>query len=60
MANPFVGVKIFRENQRYVRMEAKFDSHCEECEEDILEGDQMVYDTLERKAYCAECGESLI
>lgn len=47
------------ENRRYIKMISKRDGECEECEDDILEGDMIVWDTQEFKAYCSDCGKDL-
>lgn len=36
---------------------AQFNSHCSGCGEQLLAGDQIMYDTEARVAYCTECGE---
>lgn len=48
------------EDERYVRMRAKYPGECFECEDDILEGDDMIWDTKDFKAYCTDCGEQLL
>lgn len=40
-------------------MTAKRDGECAECEGDIREGERMVWDTTEFKAYCKDCGEEV-
>ena len=40
-------------------MTAKRDGHCAECEDDITQGDRMVYDPSHYKAYCSDCGEEI-
>jgi RNase P subunit RPR2 len=46
---------------RYVKIASKLErSKCSECEEPIYEGDSIVWDIKERKAYCKECGEELM
>ena len=44
---------------RYFTMAAKFDSKCSECEAEIEKGDNMTFDSKDRKAYCSACGEEL-
>jgi hypothetical protein len=46
-------------DDRYVAMKAKFDSKCRECRADIYKGDDILYDTKEKKVYCVECGRDL-
>lgn len=46
-------------DDRFIPMDARFNSKCRECEEDILEGDPIIYDTKEKKAYCVPCGKEL-
>jgi ribosomal protein S27E len=38
---------------------AKYDGRCAECNTRSCEGDTVVYDTVERKVYCEDCGEDL-
>lgn len=38
---------------------AKFNGHCAECETDLKEGDDIIYDPKTRKAYCTSCGGDL-
>lgn len=46
---------------RYVKLASKLEqSRCSECCELIYEGDSIVWDIKERKAYCKECGEELL
>lgn len=40
-------------------MNSKYHSRCTECHEVIDEGDRMLYDFKERKAYCADCGKEV-
>lgn len=47
-------------DDRFVKMQARYDGHCTECETDILQGDDIVWDTKERKAYCDACGEEYL
>ena len=35
---------------------SKFNQQCRECRDSIEEGDRIVYDPKERKAYCKSCG----
>lgn len=42
------------------RMTANRDGICAECEQDIKEGDRIVYDPRHGKAYCEECGKDII
>lgn len=42
------------------KMRAKRDGECAECETELLEGEQIVWDPKEFKAYCLECGEELL
>lgn len=46
-------------NEPY-EMQAKHDGECSECGEDILEGDDIVWDPHEGKAYCMNCGQELL
>lgn len=48
------------DDPRYVKSRAKFDSHCHECEGDIEQGDEYVFDTKYKKAYCMACGEEYL
>lgn len=41
-------------------MTAKFDSICAECENQIVEGERIVYAPDEYKAYCSTCGIDLV
>lgn len=41
-------------------MRAKRDGKCAECGEDLFEGDDIVWDPKERKAYCTTCGEEVL
>jgi hypothetical protein len=41
-------------------MQAKRDGKCAECGYFIMEGDRMVWDTKENKAYCEQCGGDII
>lgn len=45
---------------RFVLCEAKFTGKCKECSTRINEGENIVYDTQERKAYCVDCGNDLL
>lgn len=46
---------------RYVKIENRYpNSHCFECEQDILEGESCIYDTRAKKVYCSECGRDLV
>lgn len=38
-------------------IEARFDSKCKGCGEQMYEGDRIAYDAEERAAYCEDCGE---
>lgn len=40
-------------------MNAKKDGRCAECEDDIRQGDRIVWDSDEYKAYCKDCGEEV-
>ena len=40
-------------------MTSKHDGQCAECSEEIFEGDRMVWDRENKKAYCADCGEEV-
>ena len=40
-------------------MNAKKEGLCKECDGIILEGDRIVWDTTEYKAYCSDCGEEV-
>lgn len=54
---------LIRQNlneDRFIQMEARYDGHCAECEEDIVEGDPIVWDIKERKAYCETCGKEYL
>lgn len=42
-----------------VKITAKYDGKCKECREEIGAGDDVYFDTDERKVYCEPCGESL-
>jgi ribosomal protein S27E len=35
---------------------ARYDSECSECGEEIIAGDRIVFDTETRHVYCGECG----
>ncbi len=48
------------ENPAPFWMDAKRDGLCAECEGDIRQGDRMVWDAEEFKAYCKVCGEDVI
>jgi hypothetical protein len=39
---------------------ARFSQRCVECKELICEGDRMVWDPKDRKAYCEFCGDEVI
>ena len=45
-------------------MNAKFNSRCAECENDIVEGDRIVFDpdakNPKKKGFCAECGVEVV
>jgi hypothetical protein len=41
-------------------MTATQDGECAECEIEILEGDKMIWDPKEHKAYCESCGEDML
>lgn len=57
---PFsLGIKTKSNNDRYIQMTATRDGVCTECEDDIIEGDLMFWDTQEYKAYCHTCGKEL-
>lgn len=42
--------------RRYVKMPARYAGTCKACKTIIRVGEPMVWDTDEKKAYCAECG----
>ena len=42
-----------------VWMDAKYPGRCAECEAPLHKGDRIAYDTAERRAYCAACGEEI-
>jgi endogenous inhibitor of DNA gyrase (YacG/DUF329 family) len=39
------------------QMTAKFNSTCPTCQKRIKKGDNIYYWPIEKKAYCADCGE---
>lgn len=41
-------------------MKAKKDGKCAECRAEIYEGDKIVWDPKEYKAYCETCGEDVM
>jgi len=41
-------------------MVSKRNGVCSECEQDINEGDQIVWDPKEYKAYCMDCGDYML
>lgn len=41
-------------------LKARFDSRCNECEDSISEGDDIVYAPEIKKAYCEGCGENIV
>lgn len=41
-------------------MKAKFDSSCNECEDSISEGDDIVFAPVIKKAYCSACGDHIV
>jgi hypothetical protein len=45
------------EDPRFLAITAKFNSHCHECKEELFEGDNVIFDTKYKKAYCLECGK---
>lgn len=42
------------------KMTSKRGGECAECETELSEGDQIVWDPKEFKAYCLTCGEDLL
>jgi hypothetical protein len=42
------------------KMIAKRDGECAECEQELVEGDEIIWDPKEYKAYCIPCGEELL
>jgi hypothetical protein len=57
MANPFYNPMKKKEDERFRWLDSKWDQKCTECEEGIFEGEKILYDFVERKAYCESCGE---
>jgi hypothetical protein len=45
--------------KRFFSVLAKYKGRCWECNDDILEGDSIVYDSKEKKTYCKDCGKDL-
>lgn len=41
-------------------MKAKRDGQCAECETELFEGEDIVWDPTNFKAYCAECGDEYL
>lgn len=41
-------------------MNARYDGKCHECEEEIFEGDRIVFNRVTRKIYCKTCGVEAI
>lgn len=48
------------EEDRPFIMKAKRDGQCTECDTDIFEGEEMVWDPKEFKAYCMDCGVDVL
>jgi ribosomal protein S27E len=56
-------MSLIRQNlndERFLTIEAKFNSKCHECEEDLYEGDNIIFDTKYKKAYCLKCGKEMM
>lgn len=49
-----------KSNDQQFWMTAKYKGRCAECEGEIDAGDRIVWDTLERRAYCRECGTMML
>lgn len=49
-----------REKDEPHKMRAKRDGECAECETELFEGEEIVWDPREFKAYCLPCGEELL
>lgn len=49
-----------RDSDEPFEMTATRDGECAECETEIFEGDQMIWDPKEHKAYCLSCGEDML
>ena len=48
------------DNRTPHRMRAKRDGEYAECETELYEGEEIVWDPKEYKAYCIPCGEELL
>jgi len=46
-------------DDRYVWMNARYRGRCHECRRAIATGERMLYDALDRVAYCEEHGEEI-
>lgn len=46
--------------KRYQKLPARYEGRCKSCSTKIRVGDPMVWDTDEKKAYCAECGMEMM
>jgi len=49
-----------RDDKAPFEMTATRDGECVECEVEIFEGDKLIWDPKEHKAYCESCGEDLL
>jgi hypothetical protein len=45
---------------RYVKSPARFSAKCGECGEAIPVGSPVVWDSVDKESYCAECGMELM
>lgn len=43
----------------YHWIESRYEGECANCEGDIDKGENVLYDSRERKVYCEECGDDI-